>query len=155
MKNWLPNGCAAALCMALAMLCAACHAEDIDLFSRPASAASGVRPNILIMLDNSANWSAANQKWPGGIKQGEAELRSLRNLVAELKDNVNVGLMMYTAGSGQNKNGGYVRFAMRQMTAANRAALQELIGDDTCVNGSNSLNGTPNCIFKNFYLNFP
>src|SRR2546423_14343495 len=101
MKNWLRNGrAAAALGMALVMLSSTCYAEDIDLFSRPTSVSSGVRPNILIMLDNSANWSAANQKWPGGIKQGEAELRALRNLVGELKDNVNVGLMMYTAGSG-------------------------------------------------------
>ena len=42
------------------------------------------------------------------------------------------------------------------MNPLNKAAFQELIGDtrpgntNTCVNGSNSLNGTPNCLYKNF-----
>ena len=39
-------------------------------------------------------------------------------------DNVGIGIMMY--GSGNN-NGGYVRFGVRKMTAANRAALIELL----------------------------
>lgn len=126
------------------------RAEDIDLFANAAPAAAGTRPNILIVIDNSANWAAANQQWPGGIKQGQAELQALRRLLNEVTDNVNIGLMMFTAGSGSNKDGAYVRFHLRQMTAANRAALQELIGDDSCVDGPNSLNGTPNCIYKNF-----
>ena len=124
-------------------------AEDIDLFVSSATNAA-TNPNVLIVLDNSANWSAANQGWPGGVKQGQSELRSLRTLVNELSDNVNVGLMMLTQGTGGNANGGYIRFDIRQMTAANKAALRELIGDNTCVNGANSLNGTPNCIYNNF-----
>ena len=36
-------------------------AEDIDLYSSITSAAG--YPNILIILDNSANWAAANQGW--------------------------------------------------------------------------------------------
>ena len=43
-----------------------------------------------------------------------------------------------------------MRYHVRQMTATNKAALQELIGTDSCVDGRNSLNSTPNCIFKNF-----
>jgi type IV pilus assembly protein PilY1 len=136
-------------------------AEDIDLFTQPRNVGANSRPNILIVIDNSANWSAANQQWPGNIKQGEAELNAIRKIVAEAKDNVNIGLMMLTPGSGTNKNGGYVRFHIRQMTSdtkaadgttvkGNKSALIELIGDSTCVDGPNSLNGTPNCIFKNF-----
>lgn len=140
----------AAVAIALSGFAGIAGAEDIDLFSRPASSAPGMRPNVLIVIDNSANWSAANQQWPGGIKQGQAELRALRRLLAELKDNVNVGLMLFTPGNGSNADGGYVRYHVRQMTAANKAALQELIGDENCVNGLNSLNGTPNCIFRNF-----
>lgn len=141
-------------CLTILVLvaCAAlpARAEDIDLFAGAAPASAAGRPNILIVIDNSANWSAANQHWPGGLKQGQAELRALRNLLNEVNDNVNIGLMMFTPGSGSNYNGGYVRYHVRQMTATNKTALQELIGTDTCVNGPNSLNGTPNCIFKNF-----
>ena len=146
--------CRAALSLALSMALVATPpsvtAEDIDLFvgSNPASAAT--RPNVLIIIDNSANWSSASQHWPGGIKQGESELRSLRTVVGELTDRVNVGLMLFTPGSGSNKDGGYVRFGINQMTATNKAALQELIGTSTCVDGANSLNGTPNCLQNNF-----
>src|SRR5688572_2986290 len=133
------------------LLCGTARSEDIDLFanSLPASAAS--RPNVVIMIDNSSNWSAANQQWPGNVKQGESELNALRRLALELTDNVNVGLMLFTEGTGQNIAGAYPRFAVRQMTATNRDALRELIGPSGgCVNGPNSLNGTPNCIQKNF-----
>ncbi len=125
-------------------------AEDIDLFvgSSPATAAN--RPNVLIVIDNSANWSAASQHWASSVKQGQSELRALNTVVGELTDGVNLGLMLFTPGSGSNKDGAYVRYHVRQMAAANKAALQELIGDGNCVNGSNSLNGTPNCLFKNF-----
>src|ERR1051325_7318336 len=102
------------------LLTTSVYAEDIDLFTRAAPNASTVRPNVLIVLDSSANWSAANQQWPGGIKQGQAELRALRRLLSEVKDNVNIGLMMFTDGSGQNKNAAYLRFHVRHMTTANR-----------------------------------
>lgn len=126
------------------------HAEDVDLFMGVSSASAAKRPNVLIVIDNSANWSAANQHWAGGVKQGQSELRALKTLVGELTDDVNLGLMLFTPGSGSNDDGAYVRYHVRQMTATNKAALQELIGDGSCVNGSNSLNGTPNCLFKNF-----
>ena len=125
------------------------HAEDMDLFVSSTTSGAG-NPNIIIVIDNSANWSAANQGWAGGVKQGQAELRSLRTLVGELSDNVNVGLMMMTGGTGGAANGAYVRFHVSPMTAANKAALQELIGDDTCIDGTNTLTGTPKCIYKNF-----
>lgn len=140
----------AALALALGIASFGARAEDIDLFAQASPAGAAARPNILIVIDNSANWSAANQQWPGGLKQGQAELRALKNLLGEVTDKVNVGLIMFTSGSGSNPNGAYVRFHVRQMTPTNKAALQELIGDDTCVNGPNSLNGTPNCLYKNF-----
>src|SRR5688500_10970241 len=95
----------AALGAALVLSLAGAHAEDIDLFANAAPTAAAARPNILIVVDNSANWSAANQQWPGGLKQGQAELRALRAWVGTLQDNVNVGLMMVTAGSDANKDG--------------------------------------------------
>ncbi len=139
-----------ALSLVLPLAPPAVHAEDIDLFVGSAAASAATRPNVLIIIDNSANWSNAAQHWPEGKKQGESELASLRKVVDELNDGLNLGLMMFTPGSGSNKDGGYVRFGIRQMTSTNKAALQELIGDSSCVAGTNSLNGTPNCIARNF-----
>lgn len=124
-------------------------AEDLDLFT--GAAGDQENPNVLIIIDNSANWSSASQQWPGGFKQGQSELRALRTVAGELNDKINFGMMMFTEGSGSNAAGGYVRFHVRQMTDVNKKAFQELIGDDTCILGSkNSLNLTPNCIYKNF-----
>ncbi|MDP1606491.1 MAG: PilC/PilY family type IV pilus protein [Rhodocyclaceae bacterium] len=126
-------------------------AEDIDIYARPVSTSGAANPNILIVIDNSANWAAANQGWPDGIKQGQAELRAVRTVASELNDKVNLGLMMFTEGSGTNKNGGYVRFKVRKMDQTNKSAFAELIGYSSgCTDGPNSKNGTPNCIFKNF-----
>ena len=54
--------------------------EDIDLFTTPAG--GGTAPNILIILDNSANWSRNDQAWAIG-KQGESELRSLWSVMGD------------------------------------------------------------------------
>ena len=128
-------------------------AEDIDLFV--GAAASAQNPNVLVIIDNSANWNSASQQWVGAggespFKQGQSELRALRTVAGELNDKINLGLMLFTPGQGSNADGGYVRFHIRQMTPTNKAGLQELIGTSTCTNGPNSLNGTPNCIFNNF-----
>jgi type IV pilus assembly protein PilY1 len=136
------------------------RAEDIDLFVGT-SAAAGSRPNVLVVIDNSANWSRNDQGWadPNGLispfKQGQSELRALRTVIGDLNDTINFGLMLFTPGATGSKvptgPGGYVRFHVRQMTAGNKIAFQELIGPDSgCADGANSLNGTPNCIFKNF-----
>ncbi|MGE5526847.1 MAG: pilus assembly protein [Rhodospirillaceae bacterium] len=147
------RGCSLALIASLVGSSYFAAAEDIDLFVGAASTATAMRPNVLVIIDNSANWSAASQHWPGGLKQGESELRALRTVAGEMTDKVNMGLMLATEGSGGagvGGPGGYVRYAIRQMNAANKAGLQELIGDASCVASNNSINGTPNCIFKNF-----
>jgi type IV pilus assembly protein PilY1 len=104
-------------------------AEDIDIFkSQPT--VNGDAPNVLFILDNSANWSKQSQAWPSGNTQGEAELLAIRNLLAGLDPAkpINIGLMMLTE---RGNIGGYVRFGVRPMvdgtglTAANEA-LQEL-----------------------------
>lgn len=124
-------------------------AEDIDIYAANTGASNN--PNVLIILDNSANWDAANQHWAGGIKQGESELNALKTVIGELDATVNVGLMMFTPGLGTAKDGGYIRYAIRTMSATNKAAFQEMIGNSpTCIDGPNSLTGTPNCILKNF-----
>ena len=47
----------AALAFSLATAFAPARAEDIDIYSLPST--EGLRPNVLIILDNSANWSAS------------------------------------------------------------------------------------------------
>jgi Tfp pilus tip-associated adhesin PilY1 len=147
-------------------------AEDIDLFITAGNSAD--KPNILVILDSSANWSAANQGWAGGLKQGQSELRALRQVLDEIRPTaaevaangsgfhkVRMGLMMMETGAGVFQ-GGYIRFDVRSMTQANVDAFKELIGDPavskaTCeaVNsGLNSVTGSPNCIYHNFDDNF-
>src|SRR5688572_2138963 len=140
----------------LALACtppALVNAEDIDLFVG-AAATAATNPNILIIIDNSANWASNSQHWEANRKQGESELRALKTILGELdgaNPRINMGVMMFTEGQGSDFNGAYVRFHMREMSTLNRDALVELIGAETgCVDGANSLNGTPNCILKNF-----
>ncbi len=136
-------------------------AEDIDLFV--GGTGVNTNPNILVIMDNSANWSAANQHWPGGVKQGQSELRALRTVLNEIRPNdstssqVNLGLMMMTP-VGSDIQGGYLRFHVRPMTQAYTDALRGIIGDDTCTDGdylvpalpSGSAVPIPQCIYKNF-----
>ena len=141
------------LCLAVVLSAPLGYAEDIDIYSRPPDTTPNpnLNPNVLIVIDNSANWAAANQHWEGGIKQGESELRALREIIGTLTEKTNVGLMMFTEGTGSNKNGGYVRFHVRPMNDANKLALAELIGNPSgCTDATNSVSGTPNCILKNF-----
>jgi type IV pilus assembly protein PilY1 len=146
----LPAATAAALGLAAAQRAAA---EDIALFVGAAAAAQN--PNVLVIIDNSANWNSASQHWVGAggespFKQGQSELRALRTVAGELNDKLNLGLLLFTPGQGANADGGYVRYHVRQMTQTNKSGLQDLIGTATCADGTNSVNGTPNCIFKNF-----
>src|SRR5204862_2149189 len=108
-------------------------------------------PNILVVIDNSANWNANNQHWPtpslesGPFKQGESELRALKTVLGDLDGDtpqVNMGLLFARSGS---PDGGIIRFAMRTMNTTNLSAFRELLGTSSCVDGNNSLNGTPNC----------
>jgi type IV pilus assembly protein PilY1 len=106
---------AAALVGACAMTLPA-TADDIDIFTTPSSA-SGTVANVLIILDNTSNWSANNQQWPGGITQGQAEVQALSQLVGGLSAGINVGLMTLTTVAGNP--GGMVVFGVNPMTSSN------------------------------------
>ena len=96
------------LLLSLMAWSAVCRADDTDLFLVNAAVAQQ-RPNVLIILDNTANW---NQPF-------EFEKAALVSVVSGLTDQFNVGLMLFTeTGNGNpNPDGAYVRFAIRQMTA--------------------------------------
>jgi len=95
------------------------HAEDIDLFVG-ADPGNPAKPNVLILLDNTGNWSAPFQN----------EIEALVTTFNALPENkFRVGLMMFTeTGSGNsNLDGAYVRAAIRTMTPENKALYAALI----------------------------
>jgi type IV pilus assembly protein PilY1 len=100
------------------------RAEDIDLFVN--NPASSQLPNVLFIVDNTANWTQAFTN----------EVSALQNTFNNLPINsdgsakYNVGVM-FSAETGNPNNstaGGYVRAAIRPMTAANRAKYAAMIG---------------------------
>ena len=110
--------------LALAGLCALAQpagADDIDIFTAPGVGSSGAA-NVLIVLDNTSNWSSQSQGWPGGLTQGEAEIDALRQIVARLDSSVNVGLMLLTTVSGNP--GGMVVHGIKPMTPTNITTWQ-------------------------------
>ena len=97
-------------------------ADDIDIFTG-ASAGTGVNPRILIVLDNTSNWARQNQKWPGGATQGQAEANAIKRVLNEVDGSVSLGLMEFVTGGNANQDGGFVRYAIRPMDAANKTAF--------------------------------
>lgn len=89
------------------------QAMDTDIFT--AQSTPGAAPNVLIVLDNTSNWSRADQKWPGGIVQGQAEADAIKSIIQSLPGSVNVGLLEFVTGGPSSDNGGYVRFAVSPM----------------------------------------
>jgi type IV pilus assembly protein PilY1 len=116
-------------------------AEDIDIFSQNSSITPDA-PNVLIVLDNSSNWS---QSFAGGAKF-DAEKIALATVVSALKTQFNLGIMMYTETGAPNTNidAGYVRFAIQAMTdssgnaTAARNCLLQMVGAGTTCTGANT-----------------
>jgi type IV pilus assembly protein PilY1 len=92
--------------------------DDTDIFLADPSF-NAERPNVLIIMDNTANW---NQPFT-------AEKTALVNVVGTLGSGLNVGIGMFTeTGTGNTGNDGmYIRYAVRQMTPTNKTAFQALI----------------------------
>ncbi|MGE3349744.1 MAG: pilus assembly protein [Ramlibacter sp.] len=107
----------------------AARSEDIDIFTAGSTGTAGA-PNIMFLLDNSANWSRASQKWPDSSgNQGESELEAIQNLLAGMSTTtpINMGLALYNQSG--SSYGGYIRFGSRDMTvAANRTAFSNILG---------------------------
>ena len=115
-KKFFAPLCAAAL---LALPLSAAHAEDIDLFVGYNQAAAQA-PNVLFVLDNTANW---NQPFT-------AEITALAKAFESLPSNkFKVGLMMFTETGGGNSNsdGGYVRAAVRTLDDGTKVKYGALI----------------------------
>ncbi|MEO4046721.1 pilus assembly protein PilY [Pseudomonas sp. CAU 1711] len=107
------------LAMSAMVMAERSYAEDIDLFvGNPSSVTEA--PNVLIVLDNTANWNQpfANEK---------AALVSVINALPP--DKFRVGVMMFTESGGGNSgnDGAYVRAAIRPLTAAHKTRMQALV----------------------------
>src|SRR2546430_4432997 len=114
-------------------------ADDTDIFlSNPAI--TGTRPNVLIIVDNAAsnNASITNSCNPTGtqkkLEMEQCILQEIINDASVVNDGLNVGLMFYNP-SGSDK-GGYVRYHVRQMTAANKANLSAKITSISTANNA-------------------
>lgn len=98
------------------------YAEDIDIFTINPTIA-GQRPNVLIMLDSSANWDSTDSV--AGGKKYTHVAAAMVSTIGGLTDQFNVGLMMYaeTGNPNDNIDGGVMRAGVRQMSATNRQLL--------------------------------
>jgi type IV pilus assembly protein PilY1 len=93
--------------------------DDTDIFlANPLLEAT--RPNVMILVDNTANWSTPF----------DTEKQALINIVNNLvTDQFNVGLAMFveTGGDNDSIDGGYIRFGIRQMTPTNKARFTTMV----------------------------
>jgi type IV pilus assembly protein PilY1 len=115
MPNKFLSVLAASLAACATLLCAPAGADDIDIFTG-ASAGSAISPRILIVLDNTSNWSRQSQQWPDGDAQGQSEVLAIKKAISGMSSRVNVGLMEFVTDGTANDNGGYVRFHVQPMT---------------------------------------
>ncbi len=118
-------------------------AADYDLFMTPGTSDAS-RPNVLIILDNTANWSQNARTDYGTTKFDfeQAALEAFFNSLAPVGDGpsrYDVGLMLFSETGYDNEigadnadpSGGYVRYAIREMNQTNSQALGNLISNLT------------------------
>ena len=94
------------------------YTSDIDIYAGISSANSA--PNVLIIVDNTANWNTAF------TNEMAALIASFNNLPA---DKVRVGMMMFTETGGANSgaDGGYVRAAIRLMDTGYKTKFNDML----------------------------
>lgn len=137
----------ATLCTAVlaALPALSVRAEDIDVFTSRGQVGGG-RPNVLFVMDNSANWSQTAPSGGGSIfTQEKAALNTAFSSLPVNQDGTakfNVGIMMFTESGGGNSNtdGSYVRAAVRPMDTSTKAKYAALF-DALDQNGDKSNGG--------------
>jgi type IV pilus assembly protein PilY1 len=99
-------------------------AEDIDLFVQPTTGSTDL-PNVLIIVDNTANWGRNVGGQAIWINEQDAIVDTLSALPP---DRFRIGLMLFneTGGSNNSVGGGYIRAAIRDMNASNKAKYAAL-----------------------------
>ena len=112
------------LAAALVICCGTLRAEDIDLFVSAPSGAGGL-PNVLFIVDNTANWNQAFDN----------EISALVSIFDDLPTNpdgsatFNIGVMFAAETGSEDSSipGGYVRAAMRPMTADHKTKYAAML----------------------------
>ncbi len=135
---------AAAMGLMLAVSAHAQYSSDIDIYS--GSAASANAPNILFVVDNTANWNTAFTN----------EIAALVNTFNSLPANkFRVGMMMFTeTGSGNSGNdGAYVRSAVRLLDTNYQTKLAALLNSLNS-NGDKSNGGKAGLTMAEAYYYF-
>ncbi|NIN36203.1 MAG: pilus assembly protein PilY, partial [Gammaproteobacteria bacterium] len=99
--------------------------DDTDIFLANPNVEAN-RPNVLIYVDNTANWNLPFNN----------EKNALRNVIANLSEVFNVGLMMFpeTGGGNDMIDGGYIRYGIRQMSDDNKGVLTTMVNDFDILN---------------------
>jgi type IV pilus assembly protein PilY1 len=103
-----------------------CTADDTDLFLSPGGSDGVGVPQVLIVLDNTANWSQS----ASGDTKFAFEKGALKAFFDGLEvDRFKVGLELFAESGRPNSNtkGGYIRKAIQLMNETNRSALSDLI----------------------------
>ncbi|MBT9553740.1 MAG: pilus assembly protein PilY [Hydrogenophaga sp.] len=116
-RRSLPRALGAML-MAVVMPLQAQYSSDIDIYG---TAGSSQKVDVLIMIDNTANWTSA-------FNNEIAALRSAFNGMPTGK--LRVGMMLFTESGGGNSgaDGGYVRAAIRDLDDTYKSQLSNLLG---------------------------
>lgn len=118
-------------------------ADDIDLFqSNPAAVGS---PNVLIILDNTANWNTPFSY----------EKSALVSVVGGLSSSFRLGVMMFreTGNGNDNVSGAYVRAAVRDMDGTNKPLLSAMV-NNLDINFDKGNNATYSLAMHEAYLYF-
>jgi len=98
------------------------RAEDIDIYT--AGNFDSSLPNVIFVLDNTANWSGNNQGW-GDLQQGQAEVRAIKSALQNLTGQVNVGLFEFRPKGCVDC--GYVRFSLQAFNGAAQARFNGVL----------------------------
>lgn len=110
----------AALAASLLTVQLSAPAIDLDLYVNTPSNNTGDLPNVLFVIDNTANWNTAFTN----------EMSAIRSTLENLPEGAfNIGIMFASeTGQGDSgEKGGYVRAAIRPMTKDNKKLYSDLV----------------------------
>ncbi len=120
------------------------YASDLDIFSFPVG--QGSQPNVLLVIDNTANWSTMF------VREMQAIAQTINALTP---DYFRVGLMLFTESGGGNAgpDGGYLRAGIRTLSSDYKAQLGALV-TRLDVNADQSNNGKAGMTLAEAYYYF-
>lgn len=129
-------------------------AEDVDLFVGSPPSATDI-PNVLIILDNTANWNTPFTNEIAALASTVSALPVGTDINGNSIAKFRLGLMMFTETGGGNSgnDGAYVRAAIRDLNAANKTKFISLI-NGFAKNGDNSNGGKVGKAMEEAYLYF-